>query len=246
MVARQRHTLSHPRAPRPLAASLVALAETPDDGPTIDLQLKLIARLAADRVAAAGYASITTLRGEEYTTVAASSDLAIAVDEAQYAAQAGPCLEALDTGEPVAVPDISGTMLWPGFCAAAFRMGLRASVSVPLFTGSGAPVAVLNLYGHDDDAMAPLIFAVWSVYDPSRSMPEGSYALPPLDDGGQELVDGFAEALTVRATIQLAINIMMKRRTCSAYDAYVALRTAAADTGVSLTGAATAVITQDA
>ena len=47
-------------------------------------------------------------------------------------------------------------MTWPGFREAATAMGLHASLSIPLFAGSGAPIAALNLYSHDLLAMAPL------------------------------------------------------------------------------------------
>jgi hypothetical protein len=56
---------------------------------------------------------------------------------------------ALRYGAPVGVDDIDTTMAWPGFRQAAARMGLHASLSVPPFAGSGATIAVLNLYGHD-------------------------------------------------------------------------------------------------
>src|SRR5215207_7408877 len=92
-----------------LADALIALAQTPDDVPGIDAQLTRIARLAADRVAGVDYASITALRGEEYITVAASSELALAVDNAQYADGSGPCLQSLDTAAPVTVPEIATT-----------------------------------------------------------------------------------------------------------------------------------------
>jgi hypothetical protein len=73
----------------PLAGSIVALAGMPDDVSIIDDQLVLITRLAADRVAAVDYASVTATREGAHTTVAASSELALAVDEAQYADEAG-------------------------------------------------------------------------------------------------------------------------------------------------------------
>lgn len=104
---------SRPRGP--LATHIVALAGTPDDSSDIDTHLAAIARLAADTVPAVSYASITADRDGATTTVAASSELATAVDRAQYADNSGPCLEALRGGEPVPVEDISATMTWPGF-----------------------------------------------------------------------------------------------------------------------------------
>ena len=227
-----------------LADALVTLAQTPDDKPDIDTRLARLAQLAADRVAGVDYASVTALRGEEYITVAASSDLAHAVDQAQYADQAGPCLQSLDTEAPVTVPEIARTMAWPGFHQAAAELGLHSSVSIPLAVGSGAIIAVLNLYGRDAVAMAPLIVGVWAVYDPARPLPDRVDELPPLDAGGEELLAGCAEALSISSTIQLALGIIMGRTHSTAQEAYVKLRLHTAETGTSLLAAANAVVRQ--
>jgi AmiR/NasT family two-component response regulator len=55
---------------------------------------------------------------------------------------------------------------------------------------------------------------------------------------------GFAEALTVRATVQCALGLIVEREYITAGDAYVRLRLQAADAGVSLLTAATKVITK--
>jgi hypothetical protein len=226
----------------PLAQSLIALAGIPDDASTVDEQLVLIAQLAADRIAAVDYASVTAVRQDAYTTVAASSELAVAVDKAQYAEQAGPCLEPLHTATPAPIPDIAATMAWPGFRDQAVKLGLRASVSVPLFAGSGEPVAVLNLYGHDGAAMAPLTESVWDVYKPNP--PAGGGAVAGLEPGAAELLAGLAEAFAVRATIQQAVGVIMARQGVGALDAYLSLRARAAETGSSLTTTAAELIQQ--
>jgi hypothetical protein len=212
----------------------------PDDASAVDDQLALIARLAVARVAAANYASVTAIRQDAYTTVAASSELAVAVDEAQYAEQAGPCLEPLHTGTPVPVPDIAATMAWPGFRDQAVKLGLRASVSVPLYAGSGEPVAVLNLYGHDAAAMAPLTEAVWTRYKPNPAA--GGGEAQDLEPGAGELMAGLAEAVAIRATIQQAVGVIMAWQAVGALDAYLSLRARAAETGRSLTTTAAAII----
>jgi hypothetical protein len=226
----------------PLASSIVALAETPDDASTVDAHLTTIAQLVADRVAAVDYASVTALRGNVHTTVAASSELARAVDEAQYADRDGPCVQAVDEAVPVAVPDVSATMSWPGFRRAALRLGLHASVSLPLFTSSGATIAVLNLFGRDPATMAPLIVGAWAVYDPDRPIPAGDDPLVALDPGSKELLRGFAEALSVRATIQLAVDVIRARTKCSTDEAHLVLRLRAVEGGTSLSTAAITVI----
>ncbi|MEU4625458.1 response regulator [Actinoplanes sp. NPDC023801] len=227
----------------PLAHNLAALAETPEDAVTLDTQLATIAQLAVDRVAAVDYASITALRDDTPTTVAANSDLARAVDHAQYTAGGGPCVQALADAAPVAVDAIATTMTWPGFRDTAVKLGLQASVSIPLITGSGATLAVLNLHGRDAAAMAPLIIGVWAVYDPDRPMPAGtSDPMPALEAGAEELLTGFARALEVRATIQCAIALIINRANATAANAYLRLRAHAAATGTSLSTAASTLI----
>jgi hypothetical protein len=115
-------------------------------------------------------------------------------------------------------------------------------VSVPLFAGSGEPVAVLNLYGHDGAAMAPLTESVWNVYKPNPAPGNGEVA--GLEPGAAELMAGLAEALAVRATIQQAVGVIMARQAVGALDAYLSLRARAAATGSSLTTTAAALIQQ--
>jgi hypothetical protein len=232
----------YPPLSGPLATALIALAGTPDHLPGIDRQLVSIAKMTAERVAAARYASITALRGKAYITVAVSDDLVRSIDEAQYADDAGPCLNALRRGAPVGVPDIDTTVQWPGFHQAAPQMGLRASVSVPLFGGRGDALAVLNVYSHDQVAMAPLIAGICSVHGgPGRNSTEEA-DLSELDDGGRELVAGYAASLDVRATVQLAIELIRSANRCTNEDAYLSLCIQAQEAGTDLAEAAAAII----
>jgi hypothetical protein len=80
----------HPRDRNPLTACLIALAGTPDDASWIDSQLITIAQLSADLIAPVRHASITAYRHDAVATVAASSEIAFAVDRAQYDDQEGP------------------------------------------------------------------------------------------------------------------------------------------------------------
>jgi hypothetical protein len=223
----------------PLATCIVTLAGTPDDASDIDTQLTAIARLAADTLPAVSYASVTAVRDGDDTTVAASSELATAVDQAQYADDSGPCLDALRDGTPVPVDNIAATMKWPKFREAAERMGLKASLSVPLFAGSGTTIAALNLYSHDLPAMLTLNAWVWTVYniDPTaHPQPDA----PLLDAGGQDLIGGLIEAFEVSALIQRAIGIVMVEEGSSIEQAYRILRVRAAEAGASLTDIAAA------
>jgi len=220
---------------RPLHDRLVALAGTPDDDSRIAADLIVVAQLAASRIDAVTYASVTSRYEGAYATVAASDDVAVAVDEAQYADDAGPCLEALDAGYPAAVPDVAATMTWPRFRQAAAGFGLHSSLSIPLFAGSGEPVAALNLYSRDPSSMHALVTGVWSAYE------QGAGSPPPvtgLDAGGRELVTGLAAAMGARDVLQQAFGVLIVTGDHSPHTAYVDLRLRAARAGITLMEAA--------
>ena len=217
-----------------LSQCLTELAATPDDSPDMAERLAQLAHLAVNRVGAADYASITGLRHGSYTTVAVSDDLIRAIDDIQQDDQDGPCVEALRRQRPTALPHLKGSVRWPGFAREALRLGLLASVSMPLFTASGIASAVLNLYGRDDAAMAPLIAGVWHIFDPDDALPMATAGLQPLDDGGRELLAGFEAAVETRATIQQALIVLVKRHGDSRRQAYERLVATADDATLSL------------
>src|SRR5688500_9436191 len=77
------------------------------DSPGFDTFLHSIAQLAADVVSSATACGITVRREGNPITVASSGPLASNVDEIQYGADEGPCLDALRTGEIVEVRDLT-------------------------------------------------------------------------------------------------------------------------------------------
>jgi len=204
----------YPSVRGPLLAGLIALAGSPEYLSTIESQLAAIVRLTVNRVSAAAYASVVSLRGRPEVTVAVPDAMIRAVDGG--------------TGPPA-----ESTIRWPGFHEQAPLMGLTASVSVPLHTGCGQPVAVLNLYGHDPATMTPLIGAICTV---RGLVLEGAPEL--TDEGAQELVAGYAEALAVRDRIHRAIALIMTEDRGTADDAYVTLCIHAAHAGTDLAAAA--------
>jgi hypothetical protein len=232
-----------PPGRRNLSESLIELAGTADDDSTVNTRLVGITQLTADQLDAVAFASVTRHEESGYSTVAVSSELARAVDEAQYADNAGPCLDALDGGSPTSVPVIDSTMIWPRFRDAAYKLGLRSSLSIPLFAGRGLPVAALNLYGHDPAAMAPLSAAVLAAYDDA---PEGRTPGPRADlcPGSRELIAGLVGAFAIRATIQQAIGMIIADRRTNADLAYAHLRSEAASTTTTLIGVATSVVAE--
>ncbi|WP_328460961.1 STAS domain-containing protein [Actinoplanes sp. NBC_00393] len=219
----------------------MALAEASDDTAVVDVLLARIAVAAAEVVDGVDYSSITAWRGAGYTTVAASSDLVRAVDDAQYAETAGPCVQAEQTAMPVAVPDMAAvTMSWPGFHEQATRLGLQVVVSVPLFAGGGSPVAVLNMYGRQPEALVSLADGVRHVFAVER-MPAQGFAVNG-DAGTRQLLNGLGTALHMRVNVQRAVGMLMADTGCDAAHGHQLLRSRAAKDAVSLSAAALRVI----
>jgi hypothetical protein len=239
-MTQQRPTPPSPRHRGDLDNRLTVLAGTPDDHSSVEDQLIAIAQLSARHVAAVRYAAVTARHDDTYTTVAASDDIALAVDQAQYADQAGSWLEALETVTPMPVPDVVATMRWPGFRDRAHGLGLCASLSIPLFAGRGLTIADLDLYGRDPAMMAILTGAVRATY--GQAAPS-NFGFRGLDPGGADLVVGLTHAFGVRVVIQQAIGVLMAEQATSPDRAYAILRLRAAETETSLPAAAGSIVT---
>ena len=220
---------------------VIGLAGTADDSARIQTDLIVVAQLTARLITVVDAVSVTGRHEGGYASVAASNDLAAAADQAQYDDKAGPCLEALEADYPAAVPDIAATVTWPGFRDTAARVGLRSSLSIPLFAGSGATIAALNLYSKRTGALSALTSAVWDAYDPC--MAEG-WDHGALDAGGRELAGGLIAAVALRAMIQRAITVLASTGEMSADHAYLRLCAQAATAGTSLTETAAEIIEQ--
>jgi len=219
----------------PLTRALAELAGLPDDSSSLRAHLEGIAQLAVGSIGAVDYASVTAADQGGWTTVATTGEVALAVAEAQYAEGAGPCLDAAQSGAVVGVDDTATVVAWPGFRDAAMSLGLRSSLSIPLFTGSGVPSIALNLYAHERGALMPLALAVEEAYlSRLHTPPSSPHWDVDLDDGGRDMVAGLRRALELRNALQRAIGVVMARDHVSAADAYVAIRLEAAERNQSL------------
>lgn len=232
--------LGHVQPTGLLQDRLLALAGTPDHSFRIGTDLTVVAQLAAKLINVVDCSSVTSRHAGSYATVAASDELAVVVDQAQYEDKAGPCLEALEAHYPAAVPDIAATVTWPGFRDTAARFGLTTSLSIPLFAGSGTTIAALNLYSRRAGALSTLTTAVWAAYDPDTA---DHWDHDALDAGARELTAGLISAVAVRTMIQRSIAVLSADGTGPGHG-YLILCDRAAETGASLTETAAQVIEQ--
>lgn len=113
-----------------------------------------VAALSRQALAAEADASITVSVAGRPTTILSTSRLALDLDDRQYAAREGPCLEAAAGGSPVDVPDARTEIRWRHYTPFAVRRGSLSSLSLPLDVPDGW-TSSLNLYARDPHAFDP-------------------------------------------------------------------------------------------
>jgi len=94
-------------------------------------------------ITSAGVTLITAGRAPKY--ISASDDDALRFERLQTRIGQGPCLEAFETGEPVAVPDLRLDHRFPDFAPKAVASGMAAVFTFPLRHSDGR-LGALDLY----------------------------------------------------------------------------------------------------
>src|SRR4051794_15446122 len=106
-------------------------------------------RLSEDVTAHVAGCSITEARAGVLRTTRATGDLPLALDNAQYDVDDGPCVVAAREGSVQRVDDMTRSRRFGPFARAAAERGVLSSLSVPL-PGNTA----LNLYSRATNAFA--------------------------------------------------------------------------------------------
>jgi GAF domain-containing protein len=116
--------------------------------PDLATALQAVVEYAVRTIESAEHAAITVKRGQQaYRTVASTGKLPLAVDDLQYAAGTGPCLEALESHHVVRVDDLATDNRWPAFAQrAAASTAVASMMSHRLFLESDDTIGALNLY----------------------------------------------------------------------------------------------------
>ena len=207
-----------PGGPVSTPATLRALAGIVAGEATQDAVLRRTCDVTRNVIEGAASVSVTLLDSDQPRTAAATDDLALQADAAQYDNNGGPCLEAARGVEAVLVPDMADESRWPGYVAAA-PLDVRASLSVPLGAESGV-VGALNIYSTAADA-----FDAETVDVAVELAQYAGIVATTADqyDRATKLVDQMQRAMESRAVIEQAKGILMAQRHCSADEAFEVL-----------------------
>ena len=138
-----------------LALAFARIAEHLYAAESTDEVLARIAEAAVATVAGSEAASVTLREAGTYRTTGSTAEAATEIDQAQYDADEGPCLDAVTSPMVVAAPSYPDER-WPRLGSAPPDHGMQSSVSYQLAwsnrEGAEAGTGSLNIYGLTPDA----------------------------------------------------------------------------------------------
>jgi GAF domain-containing protein len=184
--------------------------------------LQRVIDLAVVAVPPVAYTGISMLVDGKVTTSVFSDPEVPEIDEAQYRANSGPCVDAFRDGVVYAIPSTERDDRWPEFSRAALAHGVRSTLSLPLLVGEGS-VGALNFYSTQEDG--------FSDEDQRNSETFALQAAVVLANAqaywdARTLNEHLAEAMRSRATIEQAKGILMAQSNVGPDAAFELLRSA--------------------
>jgi hypothetical protein len=183
-----------------------------------------VADTAAAAIRHADAVSITVLTWPDAHTAACTDERALELDHQQYASGRGPCLEAAWQRTPVRAVISAEHQRWPEFVGAAQRVGIRASLSVPLLVGGldeeQELVGSLNVYSYTASAFDPFDEGLMRLYTVAAGQ--------AITNAGRwqrsrETVTQLEQALTSRTDIDMAKGALMALHGCDPDEAFARL-----------------------
>ena len=198
-------------------AELASLLVDEDDLPGM---LDRVSRLAVRSIPDCDSAGVTLLAGNEPITAAASDRRTLIVDEAQYKAGDGPCLQAYQTGTVQRVVVEEAFALFPDFAVAAHQAGINSFLAAPLMVRDEG-IGALNLYSSQSHGFAALDEAVVVLFAGQAAV---AVTNSRLYQSARVLSAQLEAAMASRAVIEQAKGVIMTLRTVDADVAFDILR----------------------
>lgn len=200
-------------------ALMAMLVSTPD----LRTFLDGLARSTAASLGGAVSCGVTARQERSSMAVGSSDAVAGALEERQWVDGRGPCVEVMESGEQISIPDVLAEDRWGDFTAEALAHGVRSCLSLPMGVG-GVVLGAMNLYAGVAHAFADPALRARAVGRAQHGGAAMGIALGQARD--RELSDQLREAIVSRSVIDQAIGILMAQQRCSASAAFAILRSA--------------------
>jgi GAF domain-containing protein len=187
----------------------------------LEAALGRVARLVRRTLPGAAGAAVTVLRPGGPAAVGCSGDVAAELDRAQYAAGAGPCVDAAARGGTVTVAVRGCAEPYRPFAAVAARHGITGvlAVGLPLDPPLLGSLAVYRWEAGGFDAAARDLARAFAGYV------AGAVAGAAVRTQPAESARRLRLAMESRAVIEQAKGVLMARHGCTADEAFAMLVT---------------------
>lgn len=189
----------------------IALSEA-----SMESVLQTVADLAKRTIPGVDEASVSLVQEDKQTTVVTTGEVALALDEAQYALGRGPCVDAAFGGEVREIPHMTTETRWPEFAEHATRVGVQSAMAVPVPVQQQV-LAALNLYSRSGDAFDEEACHLSVEF---ASFAGVAIANMHLYMSSNQLATQLQQAMKSRAVIDQAKGILMGQRRIPAADAF--------------------------
>jgi transcriptional regulator with GAF, ATPase, and Fis domain len=184
--------------------------------------LQRVAALAKTVVPDAREVSVTLMKdNQEPQTVVFTGSLAERLDERQYEAGFGPCMDAAVTGTTIQVSNLDPDSPYPEFSRVAVKSGVSHSLSVGLPVPQRI-VGALNLYAAGDRAFDQQAVELAETFAQYAAV---AIANAALYSSTASLAAQMKTAMQSPSVIEQAKGIIMARNRCSADEAFTILVT---------------------
>ena len=202
-----------------VAGNLAELADILAGEEDLDPVLQRSVDQVASGVPGADMVSVSVLRGDAGETVAASDRRVWNIDQDQYAAGDGPCLEAARTSEAVRTGIAEAEQRWPAFARSARAAGINSYLSCPLIINDDF-VGSLNLYSEQPHGFADFDVALLRLYITAAC---AAITNARLYARARDLAGQLGQAMDSRAVIDQAIGVIIARTGMTAEQAFAEL-----------------------
>lgn len=164
-----------------------------------------VAELARDR-SGADMAGITVVLDSAPRSWTYTDPETLPIDDVQYEAGSGPCLEAVRSQVPIRIDDTATDERWPEFDKEARAHGVISILSLPIAVHSDSAFGAFNLYSRRRAQ-----FVGQPDYALSQFVDQAGVLLLNARDfwDARQRAEGLQVALQSRATIEQAIGILM-------------------------------------
>jgi hypothetical protein len=185
------------------------------DDPTVDATLQRVADLGLKALPMSSDVGITLTVAHRPCTRVYTATRVVDIDDAQYANNDGPSLDAMEWNEPRVIGSTREHGRWRHFRMQALEHGVLSTMSLPMRT-QGGTVGALNFYAPTEDAYREPQLRVGALF-----AQQGAFVLAYWE--ARNKGDDLLKAMESRATIDQAKGIIMATMRCTPDEAMTML-----------------------